>query len=102
MERLLYRLSCSGHNGSFVLKGALLFRVWDVPDSRATRDIDFLAFLDNFPENLAAIFREVCAIEYDDGLVFDPHSVQAQTIKEGADYEQASSFHDQAKGDEQD
>lgn len=41
MERLLYRLSRSDHKDSFVLKGALLFRVWDVPDSRATRDIDF-------------------------------------------------------------
>lgn len=87
MERLLYRLSCSAHKDSFVLKGALLFRVWDVPDSRATRDIDFLAFLDNSPENLAAILREVCAIEVDDGLVFDPDSVDAKTIKEDADYE---------------
>lgn len=87
MERLLYRLSCSTHKESFVLKGALLFRVWDVPDSRATRDIDFLAFLDNSPENLAAIFREVCTIEGDDGLVFDPDSVDARTIKEDADYE---------------
>ena len=87
MERVLYRLSCSDHSDSFVLKGALLFRVWDVPDSRATRDIDFLAFLDNSPENLAAVFREVCSIEGDDGLAFDPESVQAQTIKEDADYE---------------
>lgn len=88
MERLLYRLSRSPHADSFVLKGALLFRVWDVPDSRATRDIDFLAFLDNSTENLAAIFREVCAMdENDDGLVFDPNSVAAQRIKEDADYE---------------
>ncbi len=87
MERLLYRLSCSGHKDSFVLKDALLFRVWDVPDSRATRYIDFLAFLDNSPENLAAIFREVCSIEGDDGLVFNPDSINARTIKEDADYE---------------
>lgn len=87
MERLLYRLSCSRHKGSFVLKGALLFRVWDVPDSRATRDIDFLAFLDNSPGNIAAIFREVCTIKGDDGLVFDPDSVDARTIKADADYE---------------
>jgi predicted nucleotidyltransferase component of viral defense system len=87
MERLLYRLSRSDHKGSFVLKGALLFRVWDLPDSRATRDIDFLAFLDNSPETLAAICRDVCAIEGDDGLVFDPDSVDAKKIKEGADYE---------------
>jgi predicted nucleotidyltransferase component of viral defense system len=87
MERLLYRLSCSTHKGSFILKGALLFRAWAVPDSRATRDIDLLAFVDNAPENLAAIFREVCMLESDDGLVFDPKSVDARTIKEGADYE---------------
>lgn len=87
MERFLYRLSRSPHKDSFVLKGALLFRVWDVPDSRATRDIDFLAFLDNSPENLAAVFREVCTIEGDDGLVFDLDSVDAKAIKEDADYE---------------
>lgn len=87
MERLLYRLSSSAHKDSFVLKGALLFRVWDLPDSRATRDIDFLAFLDNSPENLIAVFRDVCTIEGDDGLAFDPDSVDAKTIKEDADYE---------------
>ena len=87
MERLLYRLSCSPHVGSFVLKGALLFRVWDVPDSRATRDIDFLAFLDNSPESIASIFREVCAMDDDDGLLFDPDSVAARKVKEDADYE---------------
>lgn len=87
MERLLYRLSCSAYKDSFVLKGALLFRVWDVPDSRATRDIDFLAFLDDSPENLAAVFRDVCTIKGDDGLAFDPDSVDAKTIKEDADYE---------------
>ncbi|MDJ0657103.1 MAG: nucleotidyl transferase AbiEii/AbiGii toxin family protein [Xanthomonadales bacterium] len=87
MERLLYRLSCSAHAGSFVLKGALLFRVWDVPDSRATRDVDLLAFMNNSPENLAAVIREICTIEGDDGLVFDPDSVGADAIKEGTDYE---------------
>jgi hypothetical protein len=70
-----------------VLKGALLFRVWDVPDSRATRDIDFLAFLDNSPERIASIFREVCTLDDDDGLLFDPESVAARKIKEDADYE---------------
>ena len=87
MERLLYRLSCSAHKSSFVLKGALLFRVWSVPDSRATRDIDFLAFVDNSTENLAAIFREICEVDVDDGLNFDPDSIDARTIKEDADYE---------------
>jgi predicted nucleotidyltransferase component of viral defense system len=87
MERLLYRLSCSEHKRSFVLKGALLFRVWDVPDTRATRDIDFLAFTDNSPENLQSVFKDICSIDGNDGLLFDPESVNAQTIKKDADYE---------------
>lgn len=87
MERFLYRLSCSEYAQSFVLKGALLFRVWGVPDSRATRDIDFLAFTNNSPENLIDIFREIYSIEGTDGLVFDPNSVNAIAIKEDAEYQ---------------
>ncbi|MHC4073531.1 MAG: nucleotidyl transferase AbiEii/AbiGii toxin family protein [Planctomycetota bacterium] len=88
MERFLFRFSRSPHVDSFVLKGALLFRVWDMPDSRATRDIDFLAYLDNSPSNLAAIVRDICALDdIDDGLKFDPDTVEAQRIKEDADYE---------------
>ena len=72
MERFLFRLSRSTHVNSFVLKGALLFRVWGTYDSRATRDIDFLAYDDNSPENIASIIREICTItDVDDGLSFD-------------------------------
>ena len=88
MERFLYRLTQTKHVDSFVLKGALLFRIWDTPDSRATRDIDLLAYLDNSPDNLAAIIRDVCTVDSaDDGLDFDPETVDAQRIKEDADYE---------------
>jgi hypothetical protein len=41
MERFLYRLSQSKFANQFILKGALLFRIWGAEDSRATRDIDF-------------------------------------------------------------
>ena len=88
MERFLFRLSRSTHAPSFVLKGALLFRVWDTPDSRATRDIDFLAYVDNSPENIASIISEICTItDVDAGLSFDAESVTSQRIKEDADYE---------------
>ena len=88
MERFLFRLSRSTHANSFVLKGALLFRVWDTPDSRATRDIDFLGYVDNSPETLVNIVRDICAIaDPNDGLSFDAESVVAQRIKEDADYE---------------
>lgn len=47
MERLLYRLSKSTHSDDFILKGALMLRVWDAPMSRPTRDVDLLGHLDN-------------------------------------------------------
>src|SRR5207248_2803350 len=42
IERLLYRLSQSDHGKQFVLKGALLFRLWADLPHRPTRDLDLL------------------------------------------------------------
>jgi predicted nucleotidyltransferase component of viral defense system len=41
LERLLYRLAQSEYSDRFVLKGALLFRLWFDLDQRPTRDADF-------------------------------------------------------------
>lgn len=87
MERFLYRLSQSPHRTSFILKGALMLHVWDAPLARATKDVDLLGRLGNSLENLERVVRELCAAEVvPDGMVFDPTSVKAQRIKEGADY----------------
>ena len=37
VERFLYRLSRSPHAKQFVLKGALMLRLWDLPAARPTR-----------------------------------------------------------------
>lgn len=88
MERYLYRLSRSKHRDRFVLKGALMFVVWETPLFRATKDIDFLAKADNSVENLVAMAKEVCRAEVEaDGLIFDPGTVKGERIKENADYE---------------
>ena len=42
IERLLDRLSRSTEDRGFVLKGAMLFRVWTGKLHRPTRDVDFL------------------------------------------------------------
>ncbi|HEX5440139.1 MAG TPA: nucleotidyl transferase AbiEii/AbiGii toxin family protein, partial [Ktedonobacterales bacterium] len=42
LERLLYRLGQSPHANTFILKGALLFTLWDGHPHRATRDLDLL------------------------------------------------------------
>lgn len=87
LERFLYRLSRSEHAERFLLKGALMLRVWGAPSSRPTRDIDLLGFLDNEIATLEGIMRDACDIEVDDdGLRFDAASVAGQRIKEDADY----------------
>ena len=37
IERFLYRFSQSQHSSHFLLKGALMLRVWGAPGSRPTR-----------------------------------------------------------------
>jgi len=52
MERFLYRLSESPHVENFILKGALMFVAWHAPASRPTKDIDFLARMNNSAESI--------------------------------------------------
>ena len=86
LERLLYRLSVSEHRERFVLKGGMLVTVWVEDDNRVTRDADFLGHGDPDPERLAADFREIMAIESDDGLVFDLDALAATAIREEMEY----------------
>ena len=44
IERFLYRLSRSSVADRFVLKGAMLFRVWSGSLHRPTKDVDLLGF----------------------------------------------------------
>lgn len=88
LERFLCRLSASPHRNRFVLKGALMLRVWDVAAIRPTRDIDLLGRTANEPDRIAAIVRDICKTEVDaDGLEFDPASVGAARIAEEAEYD---------------
>jgi predicted nucleotidyltransferase component of viral defense system len=88
MERLLYRLSKSRHEPSFVLKGAMLFTVWSGHPHRATQDLDLLGFGAPDLDRLAQTFRDISLVRVeDDGVVFDPESVTASRIKEAAQYE---------------
>lgn len=88
MERFLYRLSQSAHAEHFILKGALMLRVWQAPEARPTMDIDMLGKTDNSPEAIAKQVAEILATPVgDDGIQFDPASVQTEIIKEDADYQ---------------
>lgn len=87
LQRFLYRLGASAYRERFVLKGALMLTVWHSPVSRPTRDIDLMGQLDNSVETIAASIREICAVtSEDDGLRYNPASVAAERIIEGASY----------------
>jgi hypothetical protein len=87
MERFLYRLSQSPYTSRFILKGALMLRVWRSPDIRPTMDIDMLGRTSNEEASIISQIREILSVEVDpDGLVFDPDSIRAERITEDADY----------------
>jgi len=88
MERFLYRFSRSKYSDKFILKGALMFSVWQVPERRATLDIDFLANYDRRAEAIEKVIKDVCNMSVTpDGLVFDTETVKAQNIREQMEYE---------------
>ncbi|MBI5049840.1 MAG: nucleotidyl transferase AbiEii/AbiGii toxin family protein [Nitrospirae bacterium] len=88
MERFLYRFSRSKYADKFILKGALMFTVWQVPQRRTTLDIDFSARYDNQIATIEKVIKDVCKVSVTpDGLVFDSQTVKGQKIKEDADYE---------------
>lgn len=86
LERMLYRLSISQQHDQFLLKGALLFDLWfDVPH-RPTHDADFLGFGSAEIPHVEALFRDICRIEVEDGIAFQPESVKAAEIRKDANY----------------
>jgi len=86
LERMLYRLSISKQRDQFLLKGALLFDLWfDVPH-RPTHDADFLGFGSAEIPHIEEIFRDICRIEVEDGIVFQPDTVKAAEIRKEANY----------------
>ncbi len=88
IERFLYRLSRSQYRDQFILKGAMLFRLWTDQPHCPTRDLDLLGKGNSTLEHLVHIFQTVCDIAVeDDGLTFDLTTVRAERIKEGEEYE---------------
>jgi len=86
LERFLYRLSQSSHADRFLLKGALLFTLWYDMPHRPTRDADLLGFGPSDLESIGQTFRDIASITVDDGIVFDPDSVNAEDIRKDAGY----------------
>jgi hypothetical protein len=88
LERFLYRLSRSRHAGRFVLKGGLLLRAWEGPQSRPTRDADLLGSGDPSVEAMVDVLREVCTVAVEpDGMRFDADSVRGARTRPEDEYQ---------------
>jgi len=86
LERLLFRLSQTPYRDRFVLKGAVLMTTWFETPFRPTRDLDLLGFGESAPDALLGIFRQICAIDAQDGVVFDSEQLEVTRIREQLEY----------------
>lgn len=86
-ERFLARLAKSVYRDNFVLKGALLLMAYEIPAVRPSKDIDFLG---NHTSNSAGHIRSAISrignIDLNDGVIFDPDTLEIQQITEEAQY----------------
>jgi hypothetical protein len=86
LERFLFRLSTTKHKEKFVLKGAMLVVTWLDEPHRPTRDVDLLGFGSAKPEEVLAVFREICAVQLDDGVTFDADALVIDQNREDLAY----------------
>lgn len=87
LERLLFRLGDSPYKDQFVVKGAILFALWQGRPHRATRDLDLLGYGSSDLGRLEAVFRDLCRIGVEaDGLTFMEDTVSCGSIREDQEY----------------
>jgi hypothetical protein len=88
MERFLYRLSLSKHSNRFILKGALMLRIWKSPQIRPTIDIDMLGRTSRKASDLISNVTEILSVDVDpDGLSFFPEEITSERITDDAEYQ---------------
>ncbi len=82
VERFLFRLSHSPYRDRFVLKGAMLFALWNEAFHRQTQDIDFAAYGDSETGDLVTALQQVCRTGVDDdGVVYHADQITSSTIR---------------------
>ena len=88
MERFLYRLSQSQFANRFILKGALMLRIWKAPQIRPTMDIDMLGRVSNKEPDLVSNVIDIISVDVDpDGLHFFPDNITTERITDDAEYQ---------------
>lgn len=86
-ERFLHRLGMSGVRDRFILKGAMLLRLWSDRPYRATRDLDLTRRGDGSHEAIREDIRRICSTSVEeDGVVFDPDAIRIEAIRAEDEY----------------
>lgn len=87
LERFLYRLGASDLRDRFVLKGAMLLRLWADQPYRATRDLDLLRRGDSEFDAVRADLRAILAAPVPpDAVRFDADKIQVEAIRAEDEY----------------
>ncbi len=87
LERFLYRLGKSEARDRFVLKGAMLLRLWSDQPYRSTRDLDLLRKGDGSFEAIHGDIQTICACPVEaDAVEFDTASIRIEAIRAEDEY----------------
>lgn len=85
LEGFLARLSLSPYADRLVLKGGVLMAAYAA--RRPTRDVDLQGrWISNDTNHVLSVVRDVASQSLDDGLVFDPATATAATIRDDDTY----------------
>lgn len=86
-ERFLYRLGKSDASERFVLKGAMLLRLWSDQPYRATRDLDLLRRGEGTFGAIRSDLGEICSLAVEpDAVTFDANAVKIEAIRAQDEY----------------
>ena len=87
LERFLYRLGISNRRERFVLKGAMLLRLWSDRPYRATRDLDLLRRGDGASQAIRDDLEAIVATAVPpDGIDFDAARITLEAIRAEDEY----------------
>jgi predicted nucleotidyltransferase component of viral defense system len=87
LERFLYRLGTSARRDRFVLKGAMLLRLWSDRPYRATRDLDLLRRGDGASHAIRNDLEAIVATPVPpDGVDFDGARITLEAIRAEDEY----------------
>jgi hypothetical protein len=64
----------------------MLITKWFADPLRPTQDLDLLGFGDADPDKMVTTFQEICAVPFDDAVVFDIEAVEIDRMREELEY----------------